>query len=296
MEKSNKYNFSTIKSFKEKSNIIYFEVFLIWLTIFLIINLIIYFEYNLIVFPFSFITIGWCQFALSNALHEALHNNFGKKQNNLIASILCAYPIGFMFSYKQIHLDHHKFFGDPIKDPDFNSYNPFPKSKIALLSKLIYNVSGLSAITQFLYKNKTNKKGNEFINLLITQLLLISFFITLNNNFSEGLFMYVCIWILPLITIAKLLSTIRLLCEHGSLNDQLTYRTITGSIIQTKILGPFNFHYHSEHHINPWIPYKYLKYSTSFSNKYQDDNIIIESYNKGYLQLLLDWVIILPWK
>ena len=292
---------------KEKSNRIYFEVMIYWILIILaiILNKIFFYQnYYLIkyiTFPFLFILIGWCQFSLSNAFHEALHGNFGLNQNNLLACLITAYPIGFTFGYKKVHLNHHKYFGNPNKDPDFSGYYPFPKSKNILLLRFLRDLSGISAAKQFfsnnaIFDNKL-RMFKEYFLLIIVQILIFYLFLEIYSNIEQGGLFFIILWLFPLMTIGKFCSNTRLLCEHGSKTGLLTFRTITGSFYETYTLGAFNFNLHAEHHIKPWIPYTRLKSSINIINgKVDSDLIKYEIYDKGYLNMILKWFKDLPWE
>ena len=86
-----------------------------------------------------FVLIGWSQFALSNGLHEALHNNLFNKNSDLMAAIITAYPIGLTMSYRDVHQAHHKHLGT-ANDPDLNEYINFPTSKLALVFRFLFNL------------------------------------------------------------------------------------------------------------------------------------------------------------
>lgn len=300
---------NSLKTIKPRSNIIYFEVLAYYLIILIIITGIKYvltMEINFLVisyFLFSIIIIGWCQFSLSNALHEALHKNFGKKHNEFLSAILTAYPIGFTFAYRKTHMDHHKYFGNPELDPDFDSYSPFPKSKVDMLKRIIYNISGIAAIKQFFFENRKNRKKDagksDFIALTITQFFILTIFVLVFNEpfLISGVIAYIFFWLFPLVSIAKLFSSTRLLCEHGSPNNRLTFRTITGNIFQTNTLGAFKFNYHAEHHIEPYIPYSSLKQAKEIiKGSIRNKEVEYEEYQKGYFWLLYSWFKMLPLK
>ena len=145
---------ATVEEFKEASNSIFLQVAAVYLLIFTGIAGVAGFEagFNLSFLASSVLAwgvIGWCQFALFNALHEGLHNRFGNPHRELLAYALAAYPVGFDASYRTVHLDHHKFFGDPARDPDYPNYAGFPDSKRQFLWRLFLNLCGWFALLQF---------------------------------------------------------------------------------------------------------------------------------------------------
>lgn len=248
--------------------------------------------------------IGWCQFALFNALHEGLHNRFGSPHHNLPCYALTAYPMGFDDSYRRIHLDHHKYFGDPDHDPDFPNYGNFPRTRRAFLLRLLLNLCGWFALLQFLglrqnsVETDKQQQGNpsqgNMIKVLATQGILFLLF-----SVSIGWFYYVWLWLIPLVTFGKFFTSTRAFCEHGSPEGVPVIRTITGPYLQEKILGIFCFNYHAEHHHSVGIPYHRLAQAHTLledelyhSSKHTGARY--EYYDGGYLRLLFQWFRALP--
>ena len=306
------------RKYRDRTNFIYLEVGFYYLLIFSCIYCVSFLMNNLSLGVLisacvvSIGVIGWSQFSLSNALHEGVHKNFGKKHNEFLARILTAYPIGFtMKSVRVPHWDHHRYFGIEGKDPDFPFYSSFPQTKVMFIQRLLYNISGVSAIKQFYNQvfhqageltekaSESQKKDFEFMYLVLVQLIILTLFILLFLNFGiiVGVLSYVALWIFPLATVAKFCSSTRLLCEHGSPDNTLVFRTITGSLFQTNQLGAFRFNYHAEHHIIPSIPYHRLSDAKDdIKGQIPDDSISYESFSGGYLRLIIKWFFEMPFK
>ena len=101
----------------------------------------------------AFFGIGMLQYSLLHAAHEATHHYFQPRSGaRLLVALLVAYPIGLTLSFRDEHLLHHTHFGDPRLDADYSVYEPFPKSRLELLKFLIFNFSGLGAITHALHR------------------------------------------------------------------------------------------------------------------------------------------------
>jgi fatty acid desaturase len=240
----------------------------------------------------AFVTIAWCQFSLTNGQHEALHRNFGKKQNDTLAALLTAYPIGMTMCYRDVHLSHHRYFGDPALDPDYAAYAYFPKSKFQFLTRLLKYSCGVVTIKQFFTQKAPTAecdKRREIGMLVLTQLAIASLFSVFLSPLD-----YVLFWILPIVTLGKLFSSTRTLCEHAKPGG-FTLRTITGNSIQTMILGMFHFNFHAEHHLYPRIPYtKLADAQRVLADRIVQRNQDREVYDGGYINLLVHWFWMLP--
>ncbi len=287
----------------------------LYLTIFMTISVIYYSEVLNAPYTFAFkimgfIIIGWAQYSLGNAMHEAVHFNFANKKKDFLASLFTAYPIGFNLNYRNFHFKHHKYVGTE-NDPEYELYSQFPKSKLQFLNRFVWFGSGLPAIVQFLNMQFNNKTTNKIIvkprriNLILDALMLflvqavifLCFYLLFNN-----VFYYLFFWLLPIATIGKLLSSTRLLCEHGSPKCDWVIRTIHGSRIMNYILGAFDFNYHGEHHLFPTVPQSQLKrlhkthlhYISKSKKQYNPLNGRFEIYKGSYLGLLFIWFKELP--
>jgi fatty acid desaturase len=72
--------------------------------------------------PFSLLVIGNRQRALGNLLHDASHWSLdgNRRRSRLLANLLFCWPLWVsMAVYRDEHNRHHKFLGDPERDPDF---------------------------------------------------------------------------------------------------------------------------------------------------------------------------------
>jgi len=251
----------------------------------------------------AFCVIGWSQYSLGNGMHEAVHNNLRNKRSDMLASFLTAYPIGLTLDYRDFHLRHHRHLGTE-DDPEFAVYTRFPRTKTAMIRRFIWNLSGIPAAIQFLGQREraTGARGkrdySELLKFALVQLLIAAGF----WHAFDSIWSYVVFWVLPIMTVGKLLSTTRLLCEHGSPDRDWVVRTIVGRRWQTWLMGAFDFNYHAEHHLFPSIPYAQLQklHSRNRAHAERDQSYRpfggrFEIFDGGYLALLAHWFRILPW-
>lgn len=252
----------------------------------------------------AFITIGWAQYSIGNGLHEAVHHNLCNRKSDVLASLLTAYPVGLTMTYRDFHLKHHQHLGTD-RDPELELYTSFPKTKLALLSRFLWYASGLPAILQFFQQQRTAASATgrrsyaEPVTFIAVQAFILGMFWL---AFANPVY-YFFFWALPVATVGKLLSTTRLLCEHGSPDRGWVVRTIDGARWQTWLMGAFDFNYHGEHHLFPSIPYAKLQplhrlhcVVLSQNTEHQSFGGRYELFSGGYLALLRHWFHVLPWR
>ncbi len=252
--------------------------------------------------PFVLVLVGWGQFSISNGLHEAVHHNLGARQRDAVAESVAAWPIGFTMSYRAVHLDHHRYFGDPSRDPDYVTYAAYPKSRVGFILWLLRHLSGSAAVRQFLSllhskRDATRLSSARGTGLILTQaLFVVIFWGAFGTPFAYLL------WIVPLVTVAKTLSATRTFCEHGSSNGRPVLRTITGSRLDTVMMGSFGFDQHAAHHLYPTIPFSSLpevdlKHVDAIRNGLGRElvGVSYERFGGGHFRLLFSWLKQLPW-
>jgi len=252
----------------------------------------------------AFVIVGWAQYSLGNGLHEAVHHNLRNRNTDLWASLLTAYPVGLTIAYRQIHLGHHKYLGTE-NDPEFDLYTAFPQTKIALAVRFVWFISGIPAILQFFQlqrlaaSNVEQRSHRDMFLFAGVQIGLLALFWSI---FGSPVY-YVVFWILPIATVGKLLSSTRLLCEHGSPHRDWVVRTIDGARWQTWVMGAFDFNYHGEHHLIPSVPFAHLQQLHRVHRAYIEQHPLyrpiegrFEFISGGYLSLLAHWFRILPWR
>ncbi|MCZ6830442.1 MAG: fatty acid desaturase [Gammaproteobacteria bacterium] len=254
----------------------------------------------------AWIIIGWGQLALFNALHEGLHLRFGNPHRERLAFLLTAWPVGFSENYRQVHLDHHRYLGDPQRDPDYVNYANFPRSRRQFIARCLMNLSGVYALLQFLglrqalpcAPDRSTEREHSRVgtrNMLLTQgLILLAFSSTVGWQY------YLWLWLVPLLTFGKFFAFARTFSEHASPDNRVTVRTITGSVPGEKVLGMFCFNYHAEHHEYVFVPCNQLRVAHQLSgaelyDSQRQDEPRYEHYQGGYLRLLWQWFRALPW-
>ena len=251
----------------------------------------------------AWLVIGWGQLALFNALHEGLHQRFGEPHRERLAYLATAWPVGFSENYRQVHLNHHRYLGDPQRDPDYLNYANFPRSRIEFVGRCLMNLCGIYALLQFFGLRQTAKlePGQENSAAATASMLLTQCLIVLVFSVTLGWQYYLWLWLLPLVTVGKLFAFARTFSEHASPDNRTTVRTITGSLVGEKVLGMFCFNYHAEHHEHVFVPCNQLRAThqlvgTGLYDPGRGGEPRYEHYQGGYLSLLWQWFRALPWQ
>ena len=156
-----------LSEFNRRSDLLSGIFFVLTLSLVIILVLACSKTHNVFLYILSFITIGALQHRLSIFLHEAIHFTlFNSKQLNRFVGSLSAYMIFFKWSYRKIHLKHHKHLGGE-HDPDLINYINYPSGLSFFIFDVFLNFSGISACKQFIKqslikKPQPNSSGSNY--------------------------------------------------------------------------------------------------------------------------------------
>jgi fatty acid desaturase len=229
----------------------------------------------------AFIVIGTIQYHFAVAIHEASHFTLlsSRRLNEMIGNFIAFTIFLEVKSYRRFHMEHHKNYGEPA-DPDWNRYQINDSSFARLVASLFLDSTGYFAVRRFLQKTlekrpNAGKSGSRPILTLAKiggiQALLLSLF-----SLFGAWWLYPLFWVAPLVTVATFWNRIRQFGEHAGLPflaesaphlRHLAARTtasprpgLLGALFrfESRLIGPFNFRFHHEHHLFPSIPYHHL--------------------------------------
>jgi fatty acid desaturase len=248
----------------------------------------------------AFLGIGFLQYCLLHAAHEAAHHDFHpRSRTRLPLAFLVAYPIGLTLSFRDEHLLHHRHFGNAELDSDYSVYEPFPKSRFSFLKFVVLNFSGIGAISQAL-RRASNKviptPWHDSATLVCVQAVFIVCFTVVFGTVN-----YFIYWLLPLLTVVKGLAQVRGLAEHGTRTEGggATLRTFLGEGMVCRFLGVLGFRHHAEHHLYPMVPFdnldKVRERMMRASSPAIARGVVIEPYRGSHIQFLWEAFRVLPW-
>lgn len=226
---------------------------------------------SIVVSVVAFAVIAGRQLALNNMVHEASHYLLSRDKdlNDWISDIFFAAPhLISTQGYRIKHLPHHSHLGHPPEDVEFKARYLF-RGRRFLWRSLFAVAGGTSLVTAASYgatASKNPQSVRTFALIALTNGALFAYCWALGSPWA-----YFYLWLLPLLTLAGYLGTLRVVAEHqpvsyaefpeedfdSPLEPPLT-RSIPAGPIARFFVAPLNFCYHFEHHAFPAIPYASL--------------------------------------
>jgi fatty acid desaturase len=234
-------------------------------------------------YPVALILIGSTQRAFVNLLHESSHKVLTKNQrlNVTLGTLFSGYLVLHLYTpYRNSHIGwHHRYLGDPEKDPDYNFhlgvgiYDHQVSDKKFFFKNIALAVLGLRTV--------------EYVKYVVQDRILFSskdLTVSMPVRFSterivlplqwvgivgvcawQGwLLELLLFWIVPLFTTAIVIGWLSELAEHYPLPESenkqiLMTRNRHGWAIERFLLGRHHDNYHLVHHLNMGVPFWNMK-------------------------------------
>lgn len=233
-------------------------------------------------YPLAVVVIGAHQRGLTTIAHDAAHRTLARNPsiNYLVGVVFAAYPIFQRhFAYRVSHVHkHHRFLGDPGKDPDLRFFIESGVYKVChpfryVLRIVVLPILGGATIRylRYLWTNRfafdTSQYSNQDRDALRAD--RVGFFafwlvVTLCAFALGGVDELVLFWIVPYLTSFQILGWFIEIAEHNpmcetrSSNVHLT-RNRKGPLVERMLFGVNLDEYHLEHHLSPGVPFWLLR-------------------------------------
>lgn len=211
----------------------------------------------------AFLLMGRAFARFSILGHEAAHRLLfsNKRVNDWVGKWLVAYPAFVpLDAYRRSHMAHHKEEFGP-NEPDLGLYSGYPITKASWHRKLRRDADGNSG-----WKNlkglllALTSSGARPIALRIVAWQVVLFaglWLALGHWWIYPVF-----WLLPWMTVWRVLNRLRAVAEHGGMvaspDRRLTTHHVRQSVSARFWMVPFNTGWHLAHHVDIGVPFSKL--------------------------------------
>ena len=217
--------------------------------------------------PLAIAVIGTRQLGLFVLMHDGAHAllHRDRRVNDWVANWLCSFTLT---AYRPYHLQHHRFV-QQTEDPDLVLSAPFPITRASLGRKVMRDLTGRTFIKQLVgpirERIAARPAGRSAAAELFAALAAKKRFFAGNAlgfmAFAAAgwWWVWVTMWLLPMMTWLPLVSRIRNTAEHALIplneaNPLRQARTTHANAIERALVAPYWVNYHCEHHMFASVP------------------------------------------
>ena len=253
---------------------------------------------NALSYGLAVVLIGSRQLGLLILMHDGAHGGLCRTPwlNRVLAQFACAWPtLADTHVYRNYHLKHHTRTQQP-DDPDIILTGHFPISRASLRRKLWRDLTGRTGFAQrkaqFLQAwghadQSTAVRVAQYWRMLGPQTLVNLGLWGVAYGCGHG-WLYLTLWLLPLLTWQQLVLRVRNIAEHAVVRAPEdcfgNARTTLANTLERVLVAPYWVNLHLEHHLLMWVP----SYRLALLRRYLCENGYGERIETapGYLAVL----------
>jgi fatty acid desaturase len=219
---------------------------------------------NPIGYVLAFLLMGRADAQFAALMHESAHRLLfaNRRVNDLVGRWLVGYPIFTSTdAYRRVHMAHHRHEFGP-DEPDIPLYSGYPITHASFRRKLVRDATGQTAYRLFRdqfapARWKDARARRVLLQILLVQAVLLGVAIAVGRWW-----LYPVFWILPYVTVWRVINRLRAIAEHGGMNESSDRRETTHSVRQhwpaRFVLVPYRIGWHLAHHVDAGVPMRAL--------------------------------------
>jgi fatty acid desaturase len=208
----------------------------------------------------TFVLMGRAHAQFAALMHEAAHRLLfrNRKTNDWVGRWLLGFPsFAPTDLYRRGHMAHHREEFGP-NEPDIPLYRGYPISKESFRRKLWRDATGQTGWKLFKGLFRGARSDVEAIRnqsraIIATQLVIVTLFAIAGHPW-----LYVFLWLLPYLTVWRVINRLRSIAEHGGMEASKDRRRTTHSVRQHLLarfmLVPHHIGWHLAHHVDAGVP------------------------------------------
>ena len=234
---------------------------------------------NPLIYVVAFLLIGRTHAQLLALMHESAHRLLFSNRllNDFVGRWILGYPsFTNTDGYRRVHMAHHRQEFGP-NEPDIALYANYPVTRASFWRKMrrdAFGKTGWRLLRQQLRDAvqtetvRTETANTETVHSGAVRyntqrkIFAIHFVAFLASVLILNPYIYFGLWLLPYLTVWRVMNRLRSIAEHGGLRADSDRRVTTHSVRQHWLTRfyfvPFNLGWHIAHHLDAGIPFRSL--------------------------------------
>lgn len=212
----------------------------------------------------AFLLMARAHVRLNILQHEAAHRLLlsNRRLNDFVGRWLLAYPALVPIDlYRRGHMAHHREEFGP-DEPDIPLYRGYPIPRDSMRRKLTRDALGITGakilrgLLRALRSPEARVRRQAWC-IVATQAAMATAAVLAGHPW-----LYPLLWLLPHLTVWRVLNRLRAIAEHGGMTHSRDRRNTTHSVRQSAWarfwMVPYNTGWHLAHHVDAGIPWRNL--------------------------------------
>jgi fatty acid desaturase len=211
-----------------------------------------------------FVLMGRAHAQFASLMHEAAHRLLFRNRtlNDFVGRWLIGY-VGLTNTdaYRRVHMAHHREEFGP-NEPDIALYANYPISRASWQRKLVRDAVGRTGLRLLRDQLRGARSEVAVVRHTLFKILAVQGVLIAGAIVSGYWWVYPLFWLLPYLTVWRVINRLRSVAEHAGLMASDDRRIATHSVEQhwlaRFLLVPFNIGYHLAHHVDAGVPFRNL--------------------------------------
>ena len=211
-----------------------------------------------------FVLMGRAHAQFASLMHEAAHRLLFRNRslNDFVGRWLIGYPaFTNTDAYRRVHMAHHREEFGP-NEPDIALYANYPISAASWRRKLVRDAQGRTGLRLLRDQLRGARSEVAVVRQTLFKILAVQAVLIISAIVAGYWWVYPLFWLLPYLTVWRVINRLRSVAEHGGLMASDDRRIATHSVKQhwsaRFFLVPFNIGFHLAHHVDAGVPFRNL--------------------------------------
>ena len=211
-----------------------------------------------------FVLMGRAHAQFASLMHEAAHRLLFRNRslNDFVGRWLIGYPaFTNTDAYRRVHMAHHREEFGP-NEPDIALYANYPISAASWRRKLVRDAQGRTGLRLLRDQLRGARSEVAVVRQTLFKILAVQAVLIVGAIVAGYWWVYPLFWLLPYLTVWRVINRLRSVAEHGGLMASDDRRIATHSVKQhwsaRFFLVPFNIGFHLAHHVDAGVPFRNL--------------------------------------
>jgi fatty acid desaturase len=211
-----------------------------------------------------FVLMGRAHAQFASLMHEAAHRLLFRNRtlNDFVGRWLIGYPaFTNTDAYRRVHMAHHREEFGP-NEPDIALYANYPISAASWRRKLVRDAQGRTGLRLLRDQLRGARSEVAVVRQTLFKILAVQAVLIVGAIVAGYWWVYPLFWLLPYLTVWRVINRLRSVAEHGGLKASDDRRIATHSVEQhwaaRFFLVPFNIGFHLAHHVDAGVPFRNL--------------------------------------